>query len=185
MGNPGGSCPGQEPEPRYGWFLDRIVIVSPVLQVVRGWDGLTRVGDVPVQTPPFPTASWGRRILALLVDWLACTLVVIGVVGLDAYTEPGSTASFAVLGLYVAETTLLTWLAGGSFGKLATRLRVVWAGGGTRPMNPLRLLARQVLVVLVVPPLVWRPDGRGLHDLAAGTCTITLDTYRSLGVGRA
>ncbi len=139
---------------------------------------------MPVQTPPFPTASWGRRVLALVVDWFACTLAVIGVVGLDAYSEPGSTASFAVLGVYVVETALLTWLAGGSFGKLVTRLRVVWASGGTRPMNPLRLLLRQVLVVLVVPPLVFRPDGRGLHDLAAGTCTITLDTYRHLGAGR-
>ncbi len=134
-----------------------------------------------VDSPPFPTAPWGRRILALVVDWLACTLVVVGVVGLAAYTAPGSRASFLVLGLYVVESALLTWLAGGSFGKLVTRLRVVWAGGGSRPMNPVRLLLRQVLVALVVPPLVWKPDGRGLHDLAAGTCTITLGTYRALG----
>ena len=136
---------------------------------------------MPVVTPPFPTASWARRVLALIVDWLVCTLVVIGFVGLEAYTAPGSQASFAVLGLYVLESAALTWLAGGSFGKLATRLRVVWATGGTRPMNPFRLLLRQVLVALVVPPLIFRGDGRGLHDLAAGTCTITLDTYRGLG----
>lgn len=135
-----------------------------------------------VDTVPFPTASWGRRILALVVDWFGCTLVVVGVVGLHTYTQPGGTAPFLVLGLYVLESSLLTWLAGGSFGKLVTRLRVVWAGGGTRPMNPVRLLLRQVLVALVVPPLVWRPDGRGLHDLSAGTCTITLETYRALGV---
>ncbi len=133
-----------------------------------------------VASPPFPTASWGRRILALVVDWFACTLVVIVVGGLDTYTEPGSPAPFWVLGTYVIEAALLTWLAGGSFGKLATRLRVVWASGGTRPMNPLRLLLRQVLVALVIPPLVYRSDGRGLHDLSAGTCTITLQTYRSL-----
>ena len=131
--------------------------------------------------PSFPTASWGRRILALAVDWLACTAVVVLVVGLEAYTAPGSRASFAVLGVYVAESALLTWLVGGSFGKLVTRLRVVWAAGGTRPMNPLRLLVRQLLVALVVPPLVFRPDGRGLHDVASGTATVTLATYRQLG----
>lgn len=136
---------------------------------------------MPVVTPPFPTASWPRRILALVVDWLVCTLAVVALVGLRDYTEPGSRASVLVLGLYVVESTLLTWALGGSFGKLVTRLRVVWATGGTRPMNPLRLLLRQVLVALVIPPLVYRGDGRGLHDLAAGTCTITLDTYRRLG----
>ena len=129
----------------------------------------------------FPTASWPRRVLALAVDWLACTAVVVLVVGLESYTSPGSKASFAVLGLYVVESALLTWLAGGSFGKLATRLRVVWAAGGTRPMNPLRLLARQLLVALVIPPLVFRPDGRGLHDVTSGTVTVTLATYRQLG----
>jgi hypothetical protein len=29
-----------------------------------------------------------------------------------------------------------------------------------------------VLVCLVVPPLVFKPDGRGLHDLAVGSVTI-------------
>ena len=36
------------------------------------------------------------------------------------------------------------------------------------------------MVALVIPPLVYRPDGRGLHDLVAGTVTVTLDTFRSL-----
>jgi uncharacterized RDD family membrane protein YckC len=34
--------------------------------------------------------------------------------------------------------------------------------------------------VLVIPPLVFRPDGRGLHDLLAGTATVTMETYRRL-----
>jgi hypothetical protein len=37
---------------------------------------------------------------------------------------------------------------------------------------------RQVLVALVVPPLVFRPDGRGLHDLAAGSRTARLEDLR-------
>ncbi len=130
-------------------------------------------------TPDFETASWGRRILALFVDWAASTLVVIALLGLDDYSD-SSASGFYVLLVYVIEAALFTWLVGGSFGKVATRLRVVPTDGRLRPLNPLRLLARQVLVALVIPPLVFRSDGRGLHDLFAGTATVTLDTYRSL-----
>lgn len=126
----------------------------------------------------FETASWARRILALLVDWLASTLVVIAFVGLDAYAEPGGLDQFLIVGVYVVETTLFTWLLGGSFGKLATRLRVLPAEGPYRALNPFVLLGRQVLVALVIPPLVFRPDGRGLHDLVAHTATVTLETFR-------
>jgi uncharacterized RDD family membrane protein YckC len=131
-------------------------------------------------TVPFPTASWGRRILALFVDWIASTLVVIVFVGLEEYGAPGSPAQFYTLGVFVLESALFTWLLGGSFGKLLTRLRVVPARGRGRLANPLPLLGRQVAIVLVIPPLVFRPDGRGLHDLLAGTATVTMETYRRL-----
>ena len=78
---------------------------------------------------------------------------------------------------------MLTWFAGGSFGKLVTGLRVVPVDGRVRPLNPLKVLARQVLIVLVIPPLIFRADGRGLHDMVAGTATVTMPTFRGL-VGR-
>jgi len=132
-------------------------------------------------TTGFPTASWGRRILALFVDWTASTLVVIAFVGLEEYTRPESTVSdFLPLLVFVVESALFTWLLGGSFGKLATGLRVVPASGRGSLHNPLPLLARQVAIALVIPPLVFRADGRGLHDLLAGTATVTMDTYRRL-----
>lgn len=119
------------------------------------------------------TASWGRRILALLVDWLASTLVVILLIGPGEWSgNPQS--SFYVLAVFALESGLLTALTGGSFGKLATRLRVVRADGSPRPPDLLRSLGRAVLVCLVVPPLVFRPDGRGLHDVVAGTRTVRL-----------
>ena len=114
------------------------------------------------------TASWVRRAVALAVDWFASTLVVLFVLGTDRWD------GFTVLGVYVLESAFLTALAGGSFGKLATRLRVVRADGSGRPVDLLHALLRQVLVALVVPPLVFRPDGRGLHDIAAGTMTVRL-----------
>lgn len=129
--------------------------------------------------PTVETASWTRRILALAVDWAACTLAVslfTPVYGASA--DPGS--GFYVLGVFVLESALFTALLGGSFGKVVTRLRVVRTGGDPRPPALLPALARQILVALVIPPLVFRPDGRGLHDLAAGTSTVTLETFRRL-----
>jgi uncharacterized RDD family membrane protein YckC len=130
--------------------------------------------------PGLDTASWGRRILALFVDWVASTLVVIAVIGLEDYTEIGSLSGFIVLGVFVLESAVLTALVGGSFGQLVTRLRVVPEDGSPRNVDPLRALARQVLIALVIPPLVFRPDGRGLHDIAAGSATVTVQTFRRL-----
>jgi uncharacterized RDD family membrane protein YckC len=126
------------------------------------------------------TAGWGRRIVALFIDWIASTLVVIAFVGFESYTEPGSPMQVYTLLVYVAESALLTWLVGGSFGKLLTGLRVVPADGRLQFINPVRILARQVAIVLVIPPLVFRTDGRGLHDMLAGTATVTRETFRRL-----
>jgi uncharacterized RDD family membrane protein YckC len=134
---------------------------------------------VPASDLGFETASWGRRILALFVDWIASTMVVIAAMGLEDYSE-SKTAGFVVLGVFVAESALFTSLVGGSFGQLATRLRVVDvdANGGNVPI--LKAFARQILIAIVVPPLIFRGDGRGLHDLMAGSATVTLQTWRGL-----
>ena len=65
-------------------------------------------------------------------------------------------------------------------GEVAIEVRVVPARGYGSLHNPLTLLARQAAIALVVPPLVFRNDGRGLHDVLAGTATVTMDTYRRL-----
>jgi uncharacterized RDD family membrane protein YckC len=129
------------------------------------------------------TASWGRRVLALVVDWFASTLVVILVIGPAGWLEDPA-SGFYVLGVFALESTLLTALAGGSFGKLATRLRVVRNDGNGRPVGLLPALARTLLVAAVIPPLVFRPDGRGLHDMMAGTATVTLQTARTMVAGQ-
>jgi uncharacterized RDD family membrane protein YckC len=131
------------------------------------------------------TATWARRILALLVDWFASTLVVIALVGGVGNWAGDQEAGFFVLVVFVLESALFTALSGGSFGQLATRLRVVREDGDPRPVAPHLALLRQVLIALVVPPLVYRPDGRGLHDLAAGSAVVTLETYRRLAGRRS
>lgn len=124
------------------------------------------------------TASWLRRTGALFVDWIASTLFVMVLIGPGGWSEDPY-AGFYTLGVFALESTLLTAFAGGSFGKIATRLRVVRADGDPRPIDLLRALARSLMVCAVIPPLVFRPDGRGLHDLAVGSATVTLESYRA------
>lgn len=122
-------------------------------------------------TPVSDTAPWGRRILALFVDWVACLAVVEGLVA--AGVLAGNPNGLGTLALFVVESALFTAVAGGSFGKLATRLRVVRRDDAGQPVSLLRALVRSVLVALLIPPLLTF-DGRGLHDVAAGTRTVTL-----------
>ena len=116
-------------------------------------------------------ASWPRRIAALVVDWVVSTLVVIGLVGLRGYSEDPASGWY-VLGVYFLEATVLTTLAGGSFGQLLTRLRVLHTDG--RSLSLLVAAARTLLICVVIPPLIFKPDsGRGLHDMWTASATYT------------
>ncbi len=131
---------------------------------------------MPEAPLPYETASWGRRVLALLVDWFACLLVLS--IFYPVFGTTGGPGSFYTLLLFVVESTVFTCTVGGSFGKMATRLRVVRVADGRR-IDPLRALARSVAVALVIPPLVFRPDRRGLHDMIAGSATVTLQVQKA------
>jgi len=121
------------------------------------------------QTPPPPPgleyAGWGRRIAAIFLDFAACSLIVTGFAG-GNYSHQSSTVWLPSL-IFIVEAGLGTALAGGSFGQLALRIRVLRLDG--RPLSLLAALGRAVLICLVIPPLVFRPDGRGLHDMAFGS----------------
>jgi uncharacterized RDD family membrane protein YckC len=128
---------------------------------------------VPAADLPFETASWAHRIGALLVDYAACWGVMLLIYGGDWFGN-GSVPSLYLNLLFIGESALLMALSGGSFGQLATRMRVVRVDGSGRPLNLLTALLRQVLICLVIPPLIFRPDGRGLHDLICRSATVPL-----------
>jgi uncharacterized RDD family membrane protein YckC len=132
--------------------------------------------SAPNPSAELETASWGRRMLALAVDWFGSILVVS--LFTPVFGTTGGPGSFFVLIAFVVESAIGTATVGGSFGKMLTRLRVVRVADGGR-IDPLRSLARAVLVALVIPPLVYRPDRRGLHDVLAGSATVTLESLRS------
>lgn len=117
---------------------------------------------------PGSVAGWGIRILALFVDWLASLLVaqlVAAYAGLDADV----TRSLPLL-VFLIEASVFTGIAGASFGQLALRITLARLDG--KPVNLLQALIRTALICLVVPPLVFNRDNRGLHDLAVGTITV-------------
>ena len=118
-------------------------------------------------------ASWSRRIVALVLDWAASTLVTVGVIGLGDYLD-NPDSGWVVLGVFALEVSVLTTLAGGSFGQLITRVRVLTTEG--RPLSLLLAVVRTLLICVVVPPLVFKPEtGRGLHDLWTGSAAYVRD----------
>jgi uncharacterized RDD family membrane protein YckC len=114
-------------------------------------------------------ASWGARILALIIDWAVCTGVAVALFGTGVVTGGGWRA-FMTLATFFVESTLLSWLAGGSFGQLICRIVVVRLD--RQPLGSARAVLRATLVSLALPALVIGPNRRTLADLAAGTVVI-------------
>ena len=113
-------------------------------------------------------AGWGRRLAALFIDWFASLLVT--EVAASWMSMSSDTERSMPLLVFLVEATLFTAVAGGSFGQLALRVAVVRLDG--RPVTILNALLRTALICLVIPPLVFNRDNRGLHDLAVGTVTV-------------
>ena len=114
-------------------------------------------------------ASWGARIGALIIDWAACMLIAVSFFGTAVLTGGGWRA-WMILTVYFVESALLSWLAGGSFGQLLSRIAVVRLE--SKPLGLPRALLRAFLVSLALPALIISTDRRGLQDLAAGTVVI-------------
>lgn len=111
------------------------------------------------------TAPFGRRLVALVIDWVACLLITYGLIG--GFVELGPAArSFLPLFILLVENFIGVSLGGATFGHRILGLRVTPLQGEW--VTPGRSLTRAILLCLVIPPLLT--DGhRGLHDRAAGT----------------
>ena len=114
-------------------------------------------------------ASWRARIGALIIDWAACMAVAVGFFG-SAVLTGGGWRAWMILTVFFVESTVLSWLAGGSFGQLLSRIAV--ARLDAQPLGLPRALLRALLVSLALPALIISTDRRGLQDLAAGTVVI-------------
>lgn len=114
-------------------------------------------------------ASWRSRIIALVLDWAGCMAVAVGFFGTGVLTGGGWRA-WMILTVFFVQSTLLSWLACGSFGQLLCRIAVYRLQ--RPPLGLVRAVLRAGLVSLALPPLIIGPDRRGLQDLAAGTAVI-------------
>ena len=112
-------------------------------------------------------AGWGRRLLAV-VDWIACLLLVR--LFLPSIEYGTAASSLVTMGFFLAELTLFTWIAGASFGQRLLGLAVVRLDGVR--FGLVGAFLRSLLICLLVPPLIWDRDGRGLHDRWLGTAAV-------------
>ncbi len=109
---------------------------------------------------PGSVAGVGRRLVALILDWVACMVISLAIFRVQVWT----------LAFFAAETWLLTALTGFTLGKRLLGIRVARLDG--RPVGLLYGLIRTVLLLLVVPALVFDKDLRALHDKAARTVVL-------------
>ena len=110
----------------------------------------------------------GRRILALIIDWLIATLLTNALTGSwDAAVNARPLHQLATYGVWVGLMIVVVPILGGTLGHRLTGLAVAPLGGGWPGVW--RPLVRALLLALVIPALVWDLDQRGFHDKASGT----------------
>ncbi|MBN0042352.1 RDD family protein [Cellulosimicrobium cellulans] len=124
---------------------------------------------------PGSLATLGRRVVALVIDWVLATLVAFlffrpaapgffeGISALPVWSQP---LVFAI------ENVLLVSTLGFTVGHRVMGMRVRRLAEPARMVGVGRGLLRTVLLCLVIPAVVWDADGRGLHDRAAGTVLV-------------
>jgi uncharacterized RDD family membrane protein YckC len=152
--------------PGYRWLVsDRRPAGAPATGQTAGSDESADSG-YPGQRFGLPeegsrsVAGVGRRLGALILDWLACMVISLAIFRVQVWT----------LAFFAGESWLLTALTGFTLGKRLLGIRVARLDG--KPVGLFRALVRTVLLLLVVPPLVFDRDLRGLHDRAAGTIVL-------------
>jgi uncharacterized RDD family membrane protein YckC len=110
---------------------------------------------------PRSLGSFGRRLVALVVDWVVALLIA------GWLLRSAGLGQFGPLLVLLVENVVLVGTAGATIGHRLLGLRVETVDG--KAPGPVKALVRSVLLCLAIPPLVWDADQRGLHDRWAGT----------------
>jgi uncharacterized RDD family membrane protein YckC len=127
--------------------------------VIQEWRG-QRLGLPP--DGPGSVAGFGRRIVALFVDWVPCAVLAL------LLTE---NPWWSALVFFYVLTVLSVTLFGRTPGHAAVGVRVAMLDGSRPPFGAASI--RTVLICLgLIPPAIYNADGRGLHDRAAGTIVL-------------
>lgn len=114
-------------------------------------------------------ASWRARVAALIIDWAASMALAVIFFGTGVLNQSGW-RSWMILAVFFVQSSVLTGLAGGSFGQIIARIGVTRVDG--RPIGIARAIARQAMICLVLPTIVIGAERRALNDLALGTVVV-------------
>lgn len=117
-------------------------------------------------------ARVGRRIGALLIDYVAATIIATGFLGFDQFALPAEAGltQFAPMAVFALLQIVFIPTLGGSPGHRILGMRLVMLGGGW--VGLWRPIVRTLLLVIVIPAVIWDADQRGLHDKIVGTVLI-------------
>lgn len=121
------------------------------------------------QTGRGALASWRARFAALIIDWAASMALAVFLFGVGVLREPGW-RGWMIMAVFFVQSSVLTGLAGGSFGHILARIGVARLDG--RPIGIWRAIARQAMICLVLPTIVIGAERRALNDLVLGTVVI-------------
>jgi uncharacterized RDD family membrane protein YckC len=121
------------------------------------------------ESGPGSLAPIGRRLAALLIDWLIAYGLALLALGLGVLSQ--TALSTVILLIWLLLGVVAVRLFGFTPGQLALGLQVV-AVDGHLPLGLGRLTARGMLIAAVIPPLFVDSDGRGLQDRLTGTAVV-------------
>ncbi|WP_327086128.1 RDD family protein [Nonomuraea sp. NBC_01738] len=113
-------------------------------------------------------AGWGRRIGALVIDWMICTWAIAQLIlGISPTASP-----WAPVLIFALQYLLLVSFMGQTFGHRLMGIRVAAMDGGSPRLLP--VLVRTVLLCLAVPALIFDRDHRGVHDRTSNTVVVRM-----------
>lgn len=122
------------------------------------------------QHGPGSIGRFGRRLVAVFVDWTICQLIAFLLFRVEL--GHGGPGSFLPLAIFALENLLLVGTLGFTVGHRVVGLGVLSRTG--RRASFVQVLIRTFLLCLAIPALIWDRDGRGLHDKAAGTVILRM-----------
>ena len=127
-------------------------------------------------TGSMSVAPMGRRLIALIVDWLLCALIVSSITGHvlfgNAQDPHYFAAQYGTLGLFVLEVYLLTAVSGLTVGKRLLGIRAIRTNGSSPGFKWAAL--RTVLLLFIIPACLTDRARRGLHAPAADPIVVRL-----------
>jgi uncharacterized RDD family membrane protein YckC len=116
------------------------------------------------ESGPGALAPIGLRLAALLTDIVLSALVA------GLFTAPELPRNWSLVA-FAAEYVVFGTAFGQTPGMRLCGLRLIRLDRPAR-VDPIRMLVRTALLILLVPAVIWDVDGRGLHERFTQTAVV-------------